>query len=199
MTWICGKLFSAPVVETKKRFCGWCHSTNCTFTNYMDCCKDKNTFKCQYHDKNKSNPPSFCHSCSYGWHSPDTWTKPTIYKSDLNNDTVLCTDWICETCDKREKDRKDLEERKYNNTAEAARLVFTEKDGAFFFEGRESVEADFPLSYESLAPYVTKAIDGADSFLNYGIDFEAIIIRDGRVYTRDYRQEWEVTWEKEDV
>lgn len=199
MTWICGKLFSAPVVETKRGFCYWCHRDTCPHPSF-EACRD-HRLQCQYHPEVKDgSAPSFCHRCSYGWDPKNKWTKPTLYKPHGNAaDTRWCLNWICEACDKREADRKNLDERKYNNTVEAARLVFTEKDGVFLYEGHELVEADFPLSYEALAPFVTKAIDGADSFLSYGIDFEAIVIRDGRVYTRDDRAEREVTWEKEDV
>jgi hypothetical protein len=156
--------------------------------------------QCEYHPEVKDGTPSFCHRCSYGWKSKDTWVKPTLYKPHGNGaDTRWCLDWICEGCDKRDADRRDLEARKYNNTVEAAKLVFTEKDGVFLYEGHESVEADFELSYESLAPYVKKAIAGAESFHYYGCDFKSIIIREERVYTRNEGQEWEVTWEKEDA
>lgn len=196
MTWICGKLFSAlPDKKPKRGFCYWCHRDTCPHPSF-EACRD-HRLQCEYHPEVKDgSAPSYCHSCCYGWCDKDNWVKPTLFKPHGNGaDTRWCLDWICEACDKRNKERKDFEERKYNNTEEAARLVFVEKDGVFLYEGYEPVEADFVVSYESLAPYVTKIIDGASEWRYAGIEFDAAVIREGRVYTRDRDLEYEVTWE----
>ena len=193
-------IFSEPTQAIiKQKFCHWCHRTNCIHPDW-EACRD-HRFQCEYHPEVKDgSAPSFCHRCSRGWEPSVQWVKPTICKSDPKRyDSRWCLDWICEACDEQDADRKDLEERKYNNTVEAAKLVFTEKNGVFLYENFEPVEADFPLSYESLAPYVTKAIAGALSYHYHGIEFDAIVIRDGRVYTRNDMSEYEVTWSKEEA
>ena len=199
MTWICGKLFSPLPDEPKRNFCYWCHKTNCPHPDFESC--KNHRIQCEYHPEVKDgSAPSFCHRCSNGWNPKSTWTKPTIYKQNTNAaDSRWCLDWICDGCFKRDEDRKALEKRKYNNTIEAAKLVFKEKNGIWTYECDEPIEADFELSYESLAPYVTRIIDGASEWYYGGIEFDAVVIRDGHVYTRDDRGEFEVTWEKKDV
>lgn len=201
MTWICGVLFPTPHEKiVTKKFCFWCHSKDCSYENYLDCKANMllRAQRCPYHDE--VMPPPYCHRCCYAFTKPNERVKPTLYKPDYDRyDKRLCLDWICEDCFRKDEERKDLDERKYNNTVEAAKLVFSQKDSVFVYENGEPVEADFPITYESLAPYVKKAIAGAQAFHYYGIEFEAIVIRDGHLYTRDDRGEYEVTWEKEDV
>lgn len=177
----------APV--PKPSFCYWCHRDNCPHPTF-EACKN-HRFQCEYHPEVKDgSAPSFCHRCCYGFETLDKWVKPTLYKPDPSRyDSRWCLDWICEGCFKRDEDRKDLEKRQYNNTREAAELTFTQEDGVFLYYG-EPIEADFPISYESLAPYVIKIIDAAHEFLYNGIDFDTVVIRDGCVYIRYERQEW---------
>lgn len=140
-------------------------------------------------DHVEDDPPPYCHRCPGRWNG--TANKPTIFRPDPNRyDKRLCLDWICEECDKREIERLELERRKHNNTREAAELVFTQEGDIFKYHGQQPVEADFPLSYDSLAPYVIRILDAAFVWEYHGLDFDAVVIRDGKVYTRDERGEW---------
>lgn len=171
---------SALPSEPKDKFCYWCHSTHCIYPNF-DACKNSR-FQCEFHPEIKSGVPSFCHRCSYGWESSDTWTKPTIYKPDPNRyDSRWCLNWVCESCDKQDKEREDLWNRQNQDTVEAAKLSFTQEGDGFFYYG-QPIEADFVITYESLAPFVTKIHNIAYEFLYNGIDWKHISIREGCVY-----------------
>jgi hypothetical protein len=188
--------FKPATKPVKQRdWCGWCHKTNCKHPDW-ETCRDQR-MQCEYHPEVKDgSAPSFCHRCATGWTPRIKWVKPTIYVPNANKaDTRWCLEWICLGCFTRDEERRALAKRKYNNTLEAAQLVFKEKDGALAYEGWEPIEADFPVSHESLAPYVTRIIDGANEWHYHGLDFDTVVIREGRVYTRDDRGEWEVTWE----
>lgn len=191
LKWISEIFASMP---QPRGFCYWCHKNDCPHPDY-ESCKNKR-FQCEYHPEVKDgSAPSFCHRCSYGWDHKRTWVKPTIYKPDPNRyDSRWCLDWICESCDKQDKERKELWEKQHHNTVEAAMLAFTQKDGIFYYS-YVPIEADFNVTYESLAPFVIGIIDASENWFNDGINFDAVIIRDGRIYTRDYRQEWE--WEED--
>lgn len=62
-------------------------------------------------------------------------------------------------------------------------MAFVREDQRFFHEGAQ-VEADFPLSFEALAPYCCACIDAANEYLDHGVGFEAVVIRKGQVTIR---------------
>lgn len=138
--------------------------------------RPKPSYACTDHVED--DPPPYCHYC---W---DKAKKPTLFKPDHGRyDKRLCWDWICEDCVERRRAAAELRVKKYNNTSEAAALVFTEENGVFKCYD-EPIEADFPLSYESLAPYVTRVLDIADGLLDHGIEFDGAIIHEGEVSHR---------------
>lgn len=136
----------------------------------------------------EDDPPPYCHRCPDGWNGKGN--KPTLFRPDPNRyDQRLCLDWICEDCEKREKERKEFWIKRYNDTEEGAKLAFHEKDGVYYFE-YVPIEADFEVNFSSLAPYVKRLIDAADNYFKDGLDFDVLIIREGKVYTRCDGDEW---------
>lgn len=188
LKWI-SEVFGPQILDKPKRdFCYWCHGTNCPHPDFESC--KNHRIQCEYHPEVKSGSPSFCHRCSCGCCDPSTWTKPTIYKPNTNRaDTRWCLDWICEDCDRKDQEREDLWNRQDQDTAEAAELSFT-KDGDEFFYYEYPLKADFPLSYESLAPFVKRIHKIASSSLEGGIEWEYISIREGCVYIHDEMREY---------
>lgn len=175
-------MFTPPPPE--RGFCYWCHKDHCPFPTF-EACRD-HRLQCEYHPEVKNGAPSFCHHCSYGWDSPDTWTKPTIYKPNTNKaDTRWCLDWICEGCDRRDAERIDLWNRQNQDTVEAAELSFDKESDGFLYYG-QPLKADFPLSYESLAPFVKRIHKIASPSLEGGIEWDYISIREGCVYIHDF-------------
>lgn len=179
-------------------FCYWCHKDPCPFPTF-EACRD-HRLQCEYHPEVKDgSAPSFCHRCSHGWR-PKDWVKPTIFKPHGNAaDTRWCLDWICEDCDRRDAERKDLWNRQNQDTVEAAKLSFTNDGDEFFYYGYP-LKADFPLSYESLAPFVKRIHKIAEPSLSGGIEWSYISIREGVVYIHDEVREYK-EWddEEEDV
>lgn len=184
--------FSDPVSpsEPQNKFCYWCHSKECPYIDYLDCKANKlvQAQRCPYH--NEVMPPPYCHRCCYPSTKPSEYVKPTLYKPDPNRyDRRLCLDWICEACDKRDKEREDLWNRQNQDTAEAAELSFTKENNEFFYYG-QPLKADFSITYESLAPFVKRIHRIASPSLSGGIEWEYISIREGCVYIHDELREY---------
>jgi hypothetical protein len=64
---------------------------------------------------------------------------------------------------------------------EGAKFAFkTSDDGGMTYLGAP-VEADFPLSYESLAPYVAEVLDQAAPIEGAGLGIHSVQIKNGQV------------------
>jgi hypothetical protein len=65
------------------------------------------------------------------------------------------------------------------NDLEGARFAFRQEEDLFFYLGAP-VQADFPLSYETLAPYVIQVLDLAAPIEGAGIDIKLVEIKGGK-------------------
>jgi hypothetical protein len=63
---------------------------------------------------------------------------------------------------------------------EGAKFAFRQQ-GSLFFYLNAPVHADFPLSFESLAPYVTRVLDLAAPLEGAGLFVKLVEIKNGKV------------------
>jgi hypothetical protein len=66
------------------------------------------------------------------------------------------------------------------NDVERARFAFRERGGHFFYL-TAPVHADFPLSFDSLAPYVSQVLDLAAPLEGAGLTVKLVEIKGGKV------------------